>query len=91
MGRARDNHPRPEMTSAGRRKPPVTRKATEATASPPGSWWRPPSGGRIQGFIPGSHAGLNAELASKRIGATIERIASVMCAKSIVPISSDGW
>ena len=37
------------------------------------------------GFIPGSQSGLNPEFASQRIGSSIERIASVMCAKSIVP------
>ena len=43
------------------------------------------------GFIPGNHSGLNAEFASHRIGSSIERIESVMCAKSMSLISSDGW
>ena len=48
------------------------------------------AGSAIQGFMPGFQRGRNEELASHRIGATIERIASVMWAKSIVRISSDG-
>jgi hypothetical protein len=43
------------------------------------------------GLCPGSQSGLKEELASHRIGPTIERIESVMCAKSIVSISSEGW
>ena len=45
----------------------------------------------LYGFFPGNHSGLNLEFASHRTGDSIERIESVMCAKSIVFTSSDGW
>ena len=43
------------------------------------------------GFIPGRHSGLYPEFANHKIGFSIERIESVMCAKSMDRISSDGW
>ena len=42
------------------------------------------------GFIPGFHCGFVEAFTSQRIGFNIERIASVMCVKLIVEISSDG-
>ena len=46
--------------------------------------------GGDQGFIPGAHSGRNPESASQRTGDSIDLMASVMCAKSIVLTSSDG-
>ena len=43
------------------------------------------------GFLPGSHAGLKFEFASHSTGSSIDLIESVMCAKSIVFTSSEGW
>ena len=37
----------------------------------------------LYGFLPGSHSGLNLEFASHRTGASMDRIDSVMCAKSM--------
>ena len=42
------------------------------------------------GFFPGSHSGRKPEFASQSTGDSIDLIASVMCAKSMVLTSSDG-
>ncbi len=39
----------------------------------------------------GAHSGLKVSFASQRMGSSIDRIASVMCGKSIFQTSSPGW